>query len=151
MFRKIIIAAAAATAGLTALPATASADHGNRDGYYDNRGYDRGSYDRRDYDRRYYDRRGAYSRGYRTQGYRTQGYGNYYGNSYGYRDGRGYRNCGSGTTGAIIGGAAGALLGREVSRSGGRGYYRRGGSGTTGAIIGGAVGALIGREVGRSC
>ena len=99
------------------------------------------------YDRGYY---GGYDRGYYGRGYDRR----YYGRSYGYRDryyGRGYRRCGSGTTGAIIGGAAGALLGREIAR-GGRGYYRyRGGNGTTGAIIGGAAGALLGREIGRSC
>ena len=66
----------------------------------------------------------------------------------GYYGGRGYR-CGSGTTGAIVGGAAGALIGREIGRDG-RGYrYRGRNSGTTGAIIGGAIGALIGREATR--
>ena len=58
---------------------------------------------------------------------------------------------GDGTTGAIVGGASGALIGREIGRDG-RGYrgrYRGRGSGTTGAIIGGALGALIGREATR--
>ena len=52
---------------------------------------------------------------------------------------------GSGTTGLIVGGAAGALLGREVDRYGDR---------LPGTIIGGAAGALIGREIdrgGRRC
>ena len=44
----------------------------------------------------------------------------------------------NGTTGLIIGGAAGALLGREVD--GGRDR-------TLGTILGGAAGALLGREV----
>ena len=48
---------------------------------------------------------------------------------------------GSGTTGLIVGGAAGALLGRAVD--GGR-------SRTLGTILGAAGGALIGREVQRS-
>ena len=53
--------------------------------------------------------------------------------------------CGKGTTGLIVGGAAGALLGREVERSGSRNRYYGGRSGgTTGAIIGGALGALVG-------
>ena len=62
------------------------------------------------------------------------------------------QRCGNGTTGLIVGGAAGALIGREVERSGSRNrYYGNRSSGTTGAIIGGALGALVGREVARSC
>lgn len=66
----------------------------------------------------------------------------YYGRSYSdYRqDRRHYRRC-SGTTGTIIGGAGGALLGREVAGRGSR---------TLGTILGGAAGALLGREVGKS-
>jgi hypothetical protein len=61
----------------------------------------------------------------------------YYGqNSY---DERSYRRC-SGTTGTILGAAAGALLGRAVDR---------GGSRITGTIAGGAAGAVLGREVGK--
>ncbi|MDP8994630.1 MAG: hypothetical protein M3N07_06590, partial [Pseudomonadota bacterium] len=100
MLGKFLLAAAIGTAGLTALPAAASADH---DRYY-GRGYDRyayrdGYYDDRRYRDRYYDRRGYYDQDYRR---------------YGYRD-RYDRRCGSGTTGAIVGGAAGALVGREVA------------------------------------
>lgn len=68
-----------------------------------------------------------------------------------------YYDCNRGgntAAGAIIGGAAGALIGREIGRGNRYGYgyrYRRGGDGTVGAIIGGAAGALIGREIGRSC
>jgi hypothetical protein len=51
----------------------------------------------------------------------------------------------------IAGGAAGALLGREIDRGGRRGYYGRRGDGTTGAIVGGALGALVGREIARDC
>jgi hypothetical protein len=56
------------------------------------------------------------------------------------RDGRYYCRKGNGTTGLLIGGAAGALLGREID-----GGYDR----TTGTLIGGVVGALLGREVDR--
>jgi hypothetical protein len=53
-----------------------------------------------------------------------------------YRSGR----CRSGTTGAIVGGAAGALLGREIAGRGDR---------TLGTILGGAAGALGGRALTR--
>ena len=46
----------------------------------------------------------------------------------------------NGTVGLIVGGAAGALVGREID--GGRNR-------TTGTILGAAAGALIGREVDR--
>jgi hypothetical protein len=127
MFTKISLSAAAAAVALTALPATADARH-------------------RDY---------RYEQSYRNQGYYGQNdpyYGRnqgYYGRSQGYYGNRNYngRRC-SGTTGTIVGGVAGALLGREISRNGSR--YRRGGSGTTGAILGGAIGALAGRAVDKS-
>ena len=68
---------------------------------------------------RYYDGyRGRHR--YRPGDY-YHGRGYYRGNRY-YR-GRGYRTryrCGSGTTGAIIGGATGALIGREIGRDGRR-------------------------------
>ena len=47
----------------------------------------------------------------------------------------------SGTTGLIIGGAAGALGGRQLDKGRNR---------TTGTILGGAVGALLGRHVERN-
>ena len=53
-------------------------------------------------------------------------------------DGRYHCRRENGTTGLIIGAAAGALLGREVD--GGRDR-------TLGTILGGAAGALLGREV----
>lgn len=56
------------------------------------------------------------------------------------RDGRNYCRRENGTTGLIIGGAAGALLGREID-----GGYNR----ATGTILGAAAGALLGREVDR--
>jgi hypothetical protein len=56
----------------------------------------------------------------------------------------------SGTTGTVVGGLAGAVVGSRIAR--GRQSYdyygnRRGGSATTGTLIGGAVGALLGRKV----
>ena len=47
----------------------------------------------------------------------------------------------SGTTGTIAGGAAGALIGREIDRRGDR---------LTGTILGAAAGALLGRHVERN-
>ena len=65
----------------------------------------------------------------------------YYNDSY---DRRAYRSsgtrCRSGTTGAIVGGAAGALLGREIAGRRDR---------TLGTILGGAAGALGGRALTR--
>lgn len=53
-------------------------------------------------------------------------------------DDRYYCRRNDGTTGLLIGGAAGALLGRELAGNGDR---------TLGAILGAAGGALLGREV----
>ena len=47
----------------------------------------------------------------------------------------------NGTTGLIVGGAAGALAGREIAGRGSR---------TTGTVLGAAVGALLGRHVQRN-
>ena len=57
------------------------------------------------------------------------------------RDGRYYCRKRNGTTGLIIGGAAGALIGREIAGRGDR---------TLGAIVGAAGGALLGREIDRN-
>jgi len=56
------------------------------------------------------------------------------------RDGRTYCRKQNGTTGLIVGGAAGALLGREID-----GGYNR----TLGTVLGAAGGALLGREIDR--
>jgi hypothetical protein len=66
-------------------------------------------------------------------------------------DGQAYCRRSDGTTGLVVGGGAGALVGREIGRDG-RGYRRRGrgGGGTTGAIIGGLIGAVVGSAVERS-
>ena len=66
--------------------------------------------------------------------------GYYHGKTW--RDSQGRLRCrkSNGTVGLIVGGAAGALVGREVD--GGR--HR-----TTGTVVGAAVGALAGREIAR--
>lgn len=89
---------------------------------------------RRDRHRDRYDR---YDRGYYNQGYYDEPV---YRNTRVWRgeDGRTYCRKKNGTTGLIIGGAAGALLGREVD--GGRDR-------TLGTVLGAAAGALIGREL----
>ena len=63
-----------------------------------------------------------------------------YGRTWRGRDGRIYCRRSNGTTGLIVGGAAGALLGRAVD--GGRNR-------TLGTVVGAAAGALLGREVQR--
>lgn len=54
------------------------------------------------------------------------------------RDGRIYCRKSDGTTGLIVGGAGGALLGRAIDTRGDR---------TTGTVLGAAAGALIGKEI----
>jgi hypothetical protein len=56
-------------------------------------------------------------------------------------DGRTHCRRRDGTTGLIVGAAAGALIGRAID--GGRNR-------ATGTIVGGAVGAVVGREVARN-
>ena len=56
-------------------------------------------------------------------------------------NGRYYCKRGNGTTGLLIGGAAGALAGRAIDTRGER---------TTGTILGAAAGALVGREIDRN-
>jgi hypothetical protein len=60
-----------------------------------------------------------------------------------WRDSQGRLRCkrSNGTTGIIVGGAAGALAGRAIDTRGER---------TTGTVLGAAAGALLGREVQRS-
>jgi outer membrane lipoprotein SlyB len=65
----------------------------------------------------------------------------YHGQTWRGSDGRIYCRKPSGTTGLIVGGAAGALAGRALD--GGR-------SRTTGTVLGAAVGALLGRHVQRN-
>ena len=56
------------------------------------------------------------------------------------RDGRYYCRRSDGTTGLIVGGAIGGLLGNSIDR---------GGSRVVGTIIGAGAGALLGREIDR--
>lgn len=114
-------------ASLPAAAATAwqpaSVDHSqvynDHDRYRDSR-YDRG-YGQRTYQQPYYS---------------NDGYQTWRGN-----DGRYYCRKKNGTTGLIVGGAAGALLGRSIA---GRG------DNTLGTILGAAGGALLGRSVDRN-
>ena len=57
------------------------------------------------------------------------------------RDGRTYCRRSNGTTGLVVGAAAGALVGRSVDTRGER---------TTGTVLGAVAGALAGREIQRS-
>lgn len=63
--------------------------------------------------------------------------GNYVGPTWRGRDGRYRCRRSNGTTGLLIGGAAGALIGNQVA------------GGVLGPVIGGVAGALVGREVDR--
>ena len=122
LLKRLALTALIGASALAALPVEADArDRHHRNSYYGHRDHDRYRDDRRDY-----------RRDYRSSRYRD-------------RDRRYYCRRGNGTTGLIVGGAAGALLGREVDRYGDR---------LPGTIIGGAAGALIGREIdrgGRRC
>jgi hypothetical protein len=114
------------------------------DDYDDDRGRHRGWHKKK----HRYDRHARYDR-YRSS-HRPRAYYNSYPANYGepvynntrvWRgdDGRYYCRKSDGTTGLLIGGAVGALLGREVmGRSGDR---------TLGAILGAAGGALLGKSV----
>jgi outer membrane lipoprotein SlyB len=64
----------------------------------------------------------------------------YYGRSSYEQGQQRYRRC-SGTTGTILGAAAGALLGRAIDTRGSR---------VVGTVAGGAGGAVLGRKLGRS-
>lgn len=57
------------------------------------------------------------------------------------RDGRYYCRKPNGTTGLIVGGVGGALLGRTIDTRGDR---------TVGTLLGAAAGAVAGREIDRS-
>ena len=67
--------------------------------------------------------------------------GYYHGKTW--RDSQGRLRCRkpNGTTGLIVGGAAGALVGRAIDSRGDR---------TVGTLVGAAAGALVGREIERS-
>jgi hypothetical protein len=65
----------------------------------------------------------------------------YHGKTWRGSDGRIYCRKPNGTTGLVVGGAAGALAGRAIAGRGSR---------TTGTILGAALGALLGRHVQRN-
>ena len=67
--------------------------------------------------------------------------GTYHGKTWRGSDGRVYCRKPNGTTGLIVGGAAGVLAGRAIDSRGSR---------TTGTVLGAAVGALLGRHVQRN-
>lgn len=134
LFKTSALALAASGLALTAVPASAAEFH--VPGYHAAPHEDSWDRHRRDRYRDY--------RGYDDSRY---GYGDRY--AYGepiYRDtrvwrgddGRTYCRKRDGTTGLIIGGAAGALLGREIDKYGDR---------TLGTVLGAAAGALLGKEV----
>jgi len=133
-----IFAASASLA--TAIPATAAVSYSpsettfvapGAETYNDHRDWSR--------DRRY--GRDDYRRGY-GNGYRNDYRGDYRDNNRNWRGNDRRYSCrrGSGTTGLVLGGGAGALLGRSID--GGRDR-------TLGTILGAAGGALLGREVDR--
>ncbi len=127
-----------------------------RDGYSD--GYDQNGYNRDGYDRDGYDRRGTNGDGYNRDGYRDRDnqydrryydqQGRYVSprplgrNDHAWRgnDGRYYCRRNNGTTGLIVGGVAGGVLGNIID--GGR--HR-----TLGTLLGAGGGALLGRSVDR--
>ncbi|MDG5748364.1 glycine zipper 2TM domain-containing protein [Qipengyuania sp. XHP0207] len=106
-----------------------SFDH-RRDRWDDDDWDDDDRYERRRYRDRYYGRQGRY---YDEPVYRNT-------RVWRGRDGRTYCRKKDGTTGLIIGGAVGALLGREIDTRGDR---------SLGTILGAAGGAILGREVAR--
>ena len=140
--RKALLGLMALTVAIPALPSTAAAqsyrsdyrgadyraeDH-NRNGRYDR--HDR-RVDRREARRadRRSDRR--YARYYNNRGY-------YNGPSWRGNDGRYYCHRSDGTTGLLIGGVAGALVGRSIDTRGDR---------TGGTLIGGLIGAVLGSAI----
>lgn len=165
--KTFILSAAMAAVALTAIPATAVAQ---RPGSAEREYRENIREARRDYrddgrDDRRYDRRRAQQvaawQNYNRYDYNRADprYGNYYADRY-YRGGRYYQprrmsyndrvyrgqngqyycHRSDGTTGLLIGGAVGGLLGNSIAR---------GGSKTVGTIIGAGAGALLGREVER--
>lgn len=144
-FKTAALALLAPVMVLTANPALADPGHyrGHDNGWHHGeRKRDRWEERRGD---RYRDNyRGDYGRDYRGD-YRSSGYYGepVYASTRTWRGdyGRYYCRRSDGTTGLIVGGVAGALIGREVAG--------RRGDRTVGAILGAAGGALLGRAIDR--
>lgn len=133
-FLKASALAAASASLATAMPASAAVQYGETSSARVAPGTEAAYNQYRDYRRGYRD---DYRRGYdRSYGERvTRSTRVWRGNN-----GRYYCRKQNGTTGLIIGGAAGALLGRSID--GGRDR-------TLGTLLGAAGGALLGREIDR--
>ena len=142
--RKMLTAAMAAALLLPALPAAAQYRDGDRGGDYrgdrggNGRG-DRGDYRNYDYNRP--PRGGYYADQYYRDGpqYRERALGRN-DRIYRGRNGRYYCRRNDGSTGLIVGGLAGGLLGNTIAG---------GGSRLLGTVIGGAGGALLGQSIDR--
>ena len=132
MMRKPLLALSLAASMLAGLPSLAHAHDGRGSWYkyeeYHDDGDDDDDDDRPRYRRSYYEERDYHRPRYVEP------------RRYHYRERR-ERCGGSGTTGLLLGGVAGALLGRSVDRYGDR---------APGTIIGAGAGALLGREVDRN-
>lgn len=140
--RKFLLAMSLAAVALPIVPVAADPPpwapaHGWRAKHGDDwRDYRRYDWDRHDpryggYDAGRYYRDGRYYKE-RRLGYNDRVYRG--------RDGRYYCRRSDGTTGLIIGGAVGALLGRSIDR---------GNSRTLGTVVGAGAGALLGRSIDR--
>lgn len=132
LVRKLVVVAALAASALMGLPTVAQAGGGEhawqREYDDDDDDDDRGHRYAR-YRESHYEDRPTYYRGRDAEPRRD------------YRETRPRQGCRTkGTTGLILGGAAGALLGREIDRYGSR---------TPGTIVGAGAGALVGRELAR--
>ena len=149
LYRNTALALAAAGLTVPAIPA-AAADFGplaasraapvEQSWNHNHRHRDRDRYDR-------YDRYGRYDdRSYGYQQARSSYSEPVYRDTRVWRgnDGRYYCQKRDGTTGLIIGAAAGAIIGREVDSRGDR---------TLGTVLGAAAGAILGKKVaqGSSC
>lgn len=121
----------AAALGAVALAGCATTDDG-----YGYRSYSAYDYDRPDPRYGYYDAGRYYRNDPRAREYRLQQSDRLYRG----RDGRYYCRRSDGTTGLVVGAAAGGTLGAIIAP---------GGSEVLGALIGGAAGAVLGREVDR--
>ena len=143
IFRTGLILAAAPALAVGAIPTAQAAayDHPVASTYeVESAAHKRDRHDRYDrYDR--YESRDRYGERYGSRDYYrgdrvTRNTRVWRGN-----DGRYYCRKDNGTTGLLIGGVAGALVGRSIDTRGDR---------ATGTILGAAAGALLGREVDRN-